>query len=58
MAAQADVRTMGSYGKATSVAKSTFVETLIPGRCQEETLAAQASGILELLSRVSRNGWK
>jgi len=37
-------------GRAALGAKRTFVETLIPARCQEETLAAQASGILDLSS--------
>ena len=37
-------------GPAASGAKRTFVETLIPAGCQEETLAAQASGILDLSS--------
>src|SRR5258705_11723568 len=37
-------------GRSACGAKRTFVETLTPARCQEETLAAQASGILDLSS--------
>jgi hypothetical protein len=50
---------MSDHGRAGRFwRKIDIVETLIPAWCQEETLAVQASGILELSCRMPRNGWE